>query len=96
VGASETRWCLRPGQHLAYRQWDGKCVLYNDLSGDTHLLGDGGIELLLALRQGPATRQALAAVLQAEFDIDADALERETGTLLDDLQHLYLIDTLAC
>ena len=96
MGASETRWCLRPGQHLAYRQWDGKCVLYNDLSGDTHLLGDGGIELLLALRQGPATRQALAAVLQAEFDIDADALERETGTLLDDLQHLYLIDTLAC
>jgi PqqD family protein of HPr-rel-A system len=96
VGASETRWCLRPGQHLAYRQWDGECVLYNDLSGDTHLLGDGAIELLLALRRGPATHRALAAVLQAEFDIDAEALAHETDTLLEDLQHLYLVEALAC
>ena len=96
MGASETRWCLRPGQHLAYRQWDGEYVLYNDLSGDTHLLGDGAIELLLALRRGPATGAALAAVLQAEFDIDPAALDLETDTLLHDLKHLYLVDTMAC
>lgn len=95
MAASET-WRLRPGQTLQYRQWDGECVLYNDLSGDTHLLGDGAIELLLALRRGPATRAALAAVLQAEFDIDPAALDDETETLLQDLKHLYLVDTMAC
>jgi PqqD family protein of HPr-rel-A system len=89
-------WCLRPGQTLQYRQWDGECVLYNDLSGDTHLLGDGAIELLLALRRAPATKQALATVLQAEFDIDPAELVHETDTLLRDLQHLALIDRLAC
>ena len=95
MAASET-WRLRPGQTLQYRQWDGECVLYNDLSGDTHLLGDGAIELLLALRRGPATRATLAAVLQAEFDIDPAALDLETDTLLRDLNHLYLVDTMAC
>jgi len=89
-------WRLRPGQTLQYRQWDGECVLYNDLSGSTHLLGDGALELLLALRRAPASFAALAAVLQAEFDIDPAALDNETDTLLRDLQHLSLIDTIAC
>lgn len=95
MAASET-WRLRPGQTLQYRQWDGECVLYNDLSGDTHLLGDGAIELLLALRGGPATNEALAAVLQAGFDIDPSELDLETTTLLRDLQHLNLIEPRAC
>jgi len=92
VTASET-WCLRPGQTLAYRHWDGEYVLYNDLSGDTHLLGDAAIELLLVLKAGPASRQALAAVLEAQFEIDPLELDLETGELLRHLQHLYLIDT---
>ena len=95
MAPSET-WRLRPGQTLQYRQWDGECILYNDLSGDTHLLGDGAIAMLLALRRAPATRTALAAVLQAEFDIDPAALDLETDTLLRDLQHLNLVEPLAC
>ena len=95
MAASET-WRLRPVQTLQYRQWDGECILYNDLSGDTHLLGDGAIELLLALRLGTAPRAALAAVLQAEFDLEPAELDLETDTLLRDLQHLNLIDTIAC
>jgi PqqD family protein of HPr-rel-A system len=93
VAASET-WRLRPGQHLHHRQWDGECVLYNDLSGSTHLLDEAALELLLALRRGPATHAVLAAVLQAGFDIDAADLDRETDTLLRDLKHLYLVDHL--
>jgi PqqD family protein of HPr-rel-A system len=89
-------WCLRPGQTLQYRQWDGECVLYNDLSGATHLLGDGAIELLLALRHGTATQAALASVLQAEFDIDAADLDGATDALLHTLQRLDLVDMLAC
>lgn len=89
--ASET-WCLRPGQTLQYRHWDDEYVLYNDLSGDTHLLGDAAIELLLVLQAGPASRQALAAVLEAQFDIDPLELDLETGELLRHLQHLYFIE----
>lgn len=89
-------WRLQPGQTLQYRQWDGECVLYNDLSGDTHLLGDAAIEILLALRQGPATRDALAAVLDAEFDIDPAELGPETDHLLQHLERLHLVDSAAC
>lgn len=81
---------------LQHRQWDSECLLYNDLSGATHLLGDGAIELLLALRDGPATHAALAAILQAGFDVDAAAADHETTTLLHNLQHLVLVDRLAC
>lgn len=89
-------WRLRPGQSLEYRLWDDECVLYNDLSGDTHLLGDGAIELLLALKTGPASFTDLAGVLRASFDIDDAELAAETQGLLDHLKHLYLVDTLAC
>lgn len=87
-------WQLRPGQALAYRDWDGEFVLYNDLSGDTHLLDDAAIELLLALQRGPASCAALAEVLRAAFEIDDADLAFETRNLLDHLKHLYLVDTL--
>lgn len=96
--ASET-WSLRPGQTLQHRHWDGEYVLYNDLSGDTHLLGDAAIVLLFALRAGAATRQALAATLQTQFDADADEaidFEAEADALLHDMQRLFLVDRIAC
>lgn len=89
-------WCLRPEQALQYRQWDDEYVLYNDLSGDTHLLGGPAIEILLALARGPATRAALTALLQAEFDVDPQEAGFETGELLQLLQRLYLIAPAAC
>jgi PqqD family protein of HPr-rel-A system len=95
VGAGTT-WCLQPGQALQHRQWDGECVLYNDLSGDTHVLDEPALELLLALRRGPATRAALEAVLEKEFDIDPAALADDTEYLLQHLKRLYLVDSAAC
>jgi PqqD family protein of HPr-rel-A system len=89
-------WQLRPGQSLEYRDWDGEFVLYNDLSGDTHLLDDAAIELLLALKRGPASFAALAEVLGAAFEIGDADLAGETRNLLDHLKHLYLVDTPAC
>jgi len=88
-------WRLRPGQTLQYRHWDDEYVLYNDLSGDTHLLDDAAIELLLALKQGPAAFSSLADALGATFDIGEADLPVETRALLDHLKHLHLIDT-AC
>jgi PqqD family protein of HPr-rel-A system len=105
VAASET-WSLRPGQTLQHRQWDGEYVVYNDLSGDTHLLDDAAIVLLQALRTGPATRAALAAVLEHEFEageggdagVDDEPLDfaAEADALLDHMKRLFLVDRNAC
>ncbi|MDB5793041.1 MAG: HPr-rel-A system PqqD family peptide chaperone [Massilia sp.] len=62
-----TSWRLAPGQHLLHRCWDGECVLYNDLTGDTHLVDEFALELLEMLRAAPMAHplpeDPLAAVL---------------------------------
>ena len=47
-------WTLCPGQALRHHQWGTGCVLYNDLSGDTHQLDAAAMIVLLALQIGRA------------------------------------------
>ena len=61
-------WRLAPGQRLLHRCWDGECVLYNDLSGDTHLLDEFALALLQQLQAQPQSAVQLADC----FDVDAD------------------------
>lgn len=69
-------WRLAPGQRLLHRCWNGECVIYNDLSGDTHLLDEFTFELLRLLQSGPHTAPALA---------DALGLDAAEGALHDGL-----------
>jgi len=71
-------WRVVPGQSLLYRSWDGQAVLYNDISGSTHLLDEATLDLLHALRDGDVTPGELAD----------PALQ---PTLLS-LQKLYLVE----
>jgi PqqD family protein of HPr-rel-A system len=94
-------WRLAPGQRLLYRCWDGECVLYNDLSGDTHLLDEFALALLEQLQRTPQA----AAQLGAAFGLDpaitagADAPHDEAAVLHDmlaDLAALHLVDAIPC
>ncbi|MGX4641077.1 HPr-rel-A system PqqD family peptide chaperone [Massilia sp. SYSU DXS3249] len=90
-------WRLVPGQHLLHRCWDGECVLYNDLTGDTHLVDAFTLELLELLGAAPRPAGALAAALGAleeHPDVDA-ALDDPLAELLADLAALHLIEA-AC
>ena len=80
-------WRLIPGQTLAHRSWDGEYVVYNDLSGDTHLFGADAMQLLLHLGAGPADEDTLARALEAAPD------EREAlAVMLTELGALSLIE----
>lgn len=57
-------WKLIEGQTLTRRGWDDEYVVYNDLSGDTHLLGADAMDILLQLQSGPVDEEALAQALQ--------------------------------
>ena len=85
-----TSWRLSVGQRLLRRQWDGECVLYNDLSGDTHLIGPDALQLLLALQQRPADADALGRALLAAGLAPEDA--GEVPELLDQLERLALVE----
>ena len=81
-------WRLTPGQALLRYGWDGEYVLYNDLSGDTHLLTATACTLLAQLQAAPASHGALALACA----LDAGAAE----SLLIDLEQLSLVEYLAC
>lgn len=89
-------WRLIPGQLLRHRRWGDEAVLYNELSGATHLVGPAALCLLEVLRHGPAGDTALTAALLAQFDIDASSLAQELASLLDSLVRLDLIEPCTC
>lgn len=87
-------WCIAPGQQLATWGWEDEFVLYNNLSGDTHLFGDDSIAVLDHLRQTPSTLNALVAAFSGDIDPDDAAALPETLTaLLANLQNLFLVES---
>lgn len=89
-------WRLTPGQALRHREWQGEVVLYNDLSGDTHLLAASALHLLNILRDGPASGHDLAAGMRAAFECDdGEVDDASVAQLLAELQALALIEAVA-
>ena len=85
-------WRLTPGQALACREWEGEAVLYNDLSGNTHLLDGAALDLLHALRDQPADAAALARRMADHFDAGGDDLVTLIDEMLAALAGLDLIE----
>ena len=88
-------WRLMPGLALRYRTWDHETyVLYNNLSGDTHLTDAAAIEVLELLRRSPAAAQALVSALQLDDTPDS---RMQLDSLLAELRGQALIESLpAC
>lgn len=85
-------WCLAPGQQLASWGWDDEFVVYNNLSGDTHLLDADSMALLEQLRIAPATIDGLVATFVATVDPDDALVLPETIlSMLGQLNKLYLV-----
>jgi PqqD family protein of HPr-rel-A system len=85
-------WQVMPGQRLAFREWDGEAVLYNDLSGSTHLLDGAALDLLQALRARPADSATLASLLADHVDAGTDDLASLIDDMLAALARLDLVE----
>lgn len=84
-------WRLMPGLALRYRTWDNETyVLYNNLSGDTHLTDAAAIEVLELLRRSPAAAQVLVSALQLDDTPDNLA---QLDSLLAELRGQALIES---
>lgn len=84
-------WHVLPGQRLQYREWDQEAVLFNDLSGDTHLLDADALALLLAVRDGAADLAALRLALGVDAADGAQA-DAALHALLAQLAAICLIE----
>jgi len=57
---------------LSWRHWDDEVVVYNSLSGQTHLLDGFSAAVLAEIERAPATVDALAGRLAAAFGLARD------------------------
>ena len=73
--------------------WQDETVVYNDRSGDTHLLGESATALLTLLRAGRASSAALGAALCSAFALTpGDELDADLAQLLEQLRRFGLVD----
>lgn len=89
------KWQVVSDQAVSSCSWDDEWVFYNDLSGDTHLLGQTAAQILLELQQSPSNAllltEALAPLLQAE-KVTHEEFSFQIEHLLDELNTLGLIE----
>ncbi len=94
-------WSLKPGQALCMLDFpDGEeSLVYNALSGDTHLLGAAAIDVLHLLQSAaaPIPTAALCDALGAALEQARDpGFDEELAALLAQLASLHLIDKHPC
>jgi len=89
------KWQVTSDQAVNCCSWGDELVFYNNLSGDTHLLGSAAAQVLLELRQSPSNAlfltEALAPRLQAETVTDEE-FSFQIDHFLNELNTLGLIE----
>lgn len=80
---------------LHWRSWDDDVVVFNECSGDTHLLNRAGAEILRFLIERPANLGDLIDLLVRRLDVEADDhLSAFIKSALADFAKLGLIKSL--
>ncbi len=78
------RWRLIDPDRILWERWPGECIIYNDLSGQTHLLNRSAAAALESLGAGAESAETLAEAL----NVDSAEIER----LLQEFDQLGLIE----
>lgn len=72
-------WQLSAPRLLAWREWDGECVVFDECKGSTHHLAPGAALLFLALATSPAPlplEPLMRLALETSVEpCDADTIE---------------------
>lgn len=86
-------WQLRAGQQLRMVAGNDEAVIYNDSSGETHLISAIALSMLQHLKKAPANFAAISACLASEWEFESDEeLGQVVHGLLAELDALSLIE----
>ena len=80
MAASTALLCVLAPNRLHTRRWGDEAVVYDDRTGDTHLLGSFAIEVFGQLMQAPLSRDAL---LERLGNADAQAVDEVLAKLIE-------------
>lgn len=90
------KWQAISPQSLHTRAWDDEVVVYDALSGNTHLLGQAAASLLAALVQAPGDVAALARTLGHHWsDLATEEAHAHVEAMLAELAGIALIAPVA-
>ena len=88
------KWRAPAASSLQYRSWDDEFIVYNSLSGDTHLLNADAGQILLAVCGTPMDIPTLAALLAQSCQVEPEEeFHLQIERMLVELQALSLIET---
>lgn len=77
------------------RFWEDECVVYNQLTGSTHLIDGLGVEVFKSVSEKASARSELIQNLQSIFDLPIDFdLETFLDNLLLEYQKLGLLQVM--
>ena len=86
-------WKVISEQDLHFHSWGNEFVVYNNLSGDTHLLSWAAAQILLKLKESPSNAALLATALASFWQVDPDVeLALQIEDILSDLNAIALIE----
>jgi PqqD family protein of HPr-rel-A system len=93
--ASGTTFRILRNCRLSWKFWDNEFVVYNPVTGSTHLFDYFSGEVLKRLEARPASRSDLVSRLSQELEIEPeDKLNERIGDLLLRFFELNLIEPL--
>jgi len=88
-------WGLPSDTVIHVRFWDDECVIYNQMTGDTHLIDEIGAVIFKSLVEKTATRTQLLHHLNDEFDLGVEFDKEETfDNLMLNYQKLGLLEVI--
>jgi PqqD family protein of HPr-rel-A system len=88
-------WGLPSDTVIHLRFWDDDCVIYNQMTGDTHLIDEIGAVIFKSLAEKTATRTQLLQHLNDEFDLGVEFdTEGTFDNLMLDYQNLGLLEVI--
>jgi PqqD family protein of HPr-rel-A system len=87
------QWRALEDNALRFQSWNDEVVVYNTLSGDTHILDKPAVQILQALQRTPSDVLSLAQLLAATWQCEtSDDLLREIEMVLSDMHTLSLVE----
>jgi len=87
-------WRMSRERHHDIRVWEGEAVVYDTLTGDTHLLDPYATQIVQVLTQlSQATAESLSRRLGPEFEVATEeGLLPHTLAVLESLRDLRIIE----
>jgi len=93
MGDIDRAWRIWSGGEIELRCWDGDYVVYNPLTGSTHVLDIVAGEVLNAIRAGRGQRSELCRCVADFLEVPNDAaVEDNVRKILAQLDELGLIE----